>query len=462
MAGAMQRNLMIARCGAHSLHQEWLKGGVPEWDLVLCPFQPVDMQGHTGQMVPGHKWDGLYRFLTEWDGWKQYDYICFPDDDLRATAETWNRFFATCKQYNAKLAAPALTPGSFCSHLSTLQNTNFVARASTFAEIMAPCMQRDFLHQALPTFRFSRAGTGFGLDLLWPMMLGWRDIWIMDASPVEHTRPVGQQRSSALGEISQYDFRFIAGLGVVGATWSYGGYTPQGTYLDYRDSRFAELYRQGYAYVQQHYPQYWAEVCAFQPSAPPQVSAQALDKLEQALFHLNKDTGNILSRHRPAMLSTVSQWSWSHDAAREASGGNDGLINGGYGFHTDFEDDPWWQVDLEQMCNVQEVVLYNRLDQKECCVQLNILVSHNGTDWRTVFAKRDDTHFGGADSQPLRVVLPKPVMARFVRVQALGHTVLHLDQVEVIGARGSMRAQNGFFEKLIYKTTRFLNARRSE
>ena len=90
------------------------------------------------------------------------------------------------------------------------------------------------------------------------------------------------------------------------------------------------------------------------------------------------------------------------------------------------------------------------------------MVSHNGTDWRTVFAKRDDTHFGGADSQPLRVVLPKPVMARFVRVQALGHTVLHLDQVEVIGARGSMRAQNGFFEKLIYKTTRFLNARRSE
>lgn len=114
------------------------------------------------------------------------------------------------------------------------------------------------------------------------------------------------------------------------------------------------------------------------------------------------------------------------------------------------------------MCKVQEVVLYNRLDQKECCVQLDILVSHNGADWHTVFTKRDDTHFGGADSQPLHVVLPKPVMARFVRVQALGHTVLHLDQVEVIGTPGSMRSRNGFFEKLIYKTTRFLNPGRSE
>ncbi|GBR49731.1 fucolectin tachylectin-4 pentraxin-1 [Acetobacter pomorum DSM 11825] len=460
MAGVMQRNLIIARCGAQSLHPEWRKGGAPDWDLVLCPFQPIEMQGLPGQMVVGHKWDGLYRFLTEWDGWQQYDYICLPDDDLFATAETWNRFFAACGQYKAKLAAPALTPGSFCSHLSTLQNKNFVARASTFAEIMAPCMHRDFLQQVLPTLRFSRAGTGFGLDLLWPMMLGWRDIWIMDATPVEHTRPVGQQRSSALGEMSEYDFRFIAGLGVVGATWPYGGYTPQGTYLDYQDKRFAEVYRQGYAYVQQQYPQYWAEVCAFQASAPPQVSAQALRKLEHALFHLNKDTGTLLSRHRPARVSSVSQWSWSQDAVREASGGNDGLINGGYGFHTDFEDNPWWQVDLGQMCAVHEVVLYNRLDQKECCVQLNILVSEAGTYWQTVFAKQDEAFFGGADSEPLQVMLPTPVMARFVRVQAVGHTVLHLDQVEVMGSPAGAAAQKGVFQKAIYKTARFLNALR--
>ncbi len=105
---------MIARCGAHTLHPEWLKGGVPEWDLVLCLFQPVDMQGLSGQMVPGHKWDG----------WKQYDYICFPDGDLCATAETWNRFFAACRHTVLQLDQVEVigAPGSVRAQSSFLKN----------------------------------------------------------------------------------------------------------------------------------------------------------------------------------------------------------------------------------------------------------------------------------------------------------------------------------------------------
>jgi hypothetical protein len=39
-------------------------------------------------------------------------------------------------------------------------------------------------------------------------------------------------------------------------------------------------------------------------------------------------------------------WSNGETPEPDAAGGNNGYINGDFGFHTGFERDPWWQVDL--------------------------------------------------------------------------------------------------------------------
>lgn len=47
----------------------------------------------------------------------------------------------------------------------------------------------------------------------------------------------------------------------------------------------------------------------------------------------------------------------------DAAGGVDGRKNGQWGFHTEMQKDPWWQVDLGQTVSLGRVVLYNRCDR---------------------------------------------------------------------------------------------------
>ena len=101
-----------------------------------------------------------------------------------------------------------------------------------------------------------------------------------------------------------------------------------------------------------------------------------------------------------------------------------------FGFHTDIEDDPWWQVDLEDIRPLNEVRIYNRMDSaRERARTLTVMVSADGKHWTTVHDQAGYT-FGGADGRPLRVMLDG-VPARYVRLQLAERNYLHLDEVQV-------------------------------
>jgi len=51
--------------------------------------------------------------------------------------------------------------------------------------------------------------------------------------------------------------------------------------------------------------------------------------------------------------------------AEDARGGCDGVKNGQWGFHTAYEADPWWQIDLGQSRPLERILLYNRCDLAE-------------------------------------------------------------------------------------------------
>ena len=57
-----------------------------------------------------------------------------------------------------------------------------------------------------------------------------------------------------------------------------------------------------------------------------------------------------------------------HDAA----GGCDGVKDGGQGFHTDKQDQPWWQVDLGKSQPVARVVIWNRCECAERAAWLQV------------------------------------------------------------------------------------------
>jgi hypothetical protein len=272
----MNQNLMIVRCGRNTLHWQWFEGGERNWDLLLCPFEEIDARGLPSIYIPGQKWDGLYHLLHTNSDWRKYEYICLPDDDIAADAMTWNTFFDYCHYLHAELAAPALTPNSFFFHLDTMQNTSFTARASTFVEIMNPCMSSAFLERAYPTMNLSRSGAGWGLDFLWSLMLSYKDMWIIDETPVRHTKPVGGARDSLVAELACDDQCFISGMGVPFVSRSIGGFTHDGEFVSYEDSRFAQLYRNGFDHVEQYHPNRWEDVQRLAAGPPPDADPQAL------------------------------------------------------------------------------------------------------------------------------------------------------------------------------------------
>jgi hypothetical protein len=136
--------------------------------------------------------------LTTWDGWREYDHVWLPDDDVFASQDTISQMFDLAAALDFKLFAPALAEASYYEHFSTMRNGSFHARSVGFVEIMVPGFRRQTLEQLLPTFDHTTTGWGWGLDVAWPKLLGYEGIGIIDATPVLHTRPVGQFRNAEL------------------------------------------------------------------------------------------------------------------------------------------------------------------------------------------------------------------------------------------------------------------------
>jgi hypothetical protein len=196
-------NLIIARVGQTSLHPAWLAGAqYRNWDLCLCPYQPLASQDafdlRLSEVIPGPKWTGLRELLAQWNGWQEYERIWLPDDDIFASAQTIDRMFEVAARLDLDLCGPALHESSYYAHFDTMRNTRCVARRCGFVEIMAPCFSVDALRKLLPTLELTPTGWGWGLDSLWPKLLDYRNIGMIDTAPVLHTRPVGMFRDAEL------------------------------------------------------------------------------------------------------------------------------------------------------------------------------------------------------------------------------------------------------------------------
>ncbi|GAN77036.1 fucolectin tachylectin-4 pentraxin-1 [Acidisphaera rubrifaciens HS-AP3] len=156
-----------------------------------------------------------------------------------------------------------------------------------------------------------------------------------------------------------------------------------------------------------------------------------IDQLVPILFP-TPETWPEVSRGKPARQSSLSRWSAGADIAADAGRAVNGRITGGYAFHTEYEDDPWWMVDLQTLYDLREIRIYNRLGHRDRAAGAVIEVSRDGRDWEQVHRQERADDWGGADGNPLVVMLPS-VRARYVRVTRPGYGCLHLDQVQVFG-----------------------------
>jgi hypothetical protein len=204
----LTKDLIIVRAGTRSLHTAWLDPGkARNWDLFICPSEalPPPPAGAAGllvsQAVPGTKWEGLKLLLHKWQGWREYRYVMLADEDLYAPQNTWSRFFERCAAGAAKLAQPAFAEDAPYRHWVTVRNSEFKVRRVSCVDAAMPCFRADALAALLPTFDLST--TGWGLDFMWGHRLDYKDVFVIDETPVISTRPFNVDRDPALHQAAQ-------------------------------------------------------------------------------------------------------------------------------------------------------------------------------------------------------------------------------------------------------------------
>lgn len=140
-----------------------------------------------------------------------------------------------------------------------------------------------------------------------------------------------------------------------------------------------------------------------------------------------------LAYGKPATQS--SRWQWSHvysPDAEAASAIRDPLPDD-FAFHTDLEEDPWWQVDLLEICLVERIEIVNRVQFPIRFLHFRIDTSRDGENWTTCFSKHDNAMISSDPDHPARLTLSHQVQARYIRIIQLGTDFLHLRRVRVLG-----------------------------
>ncbi len=122
----------------------------------------------------------------------------------------------------------------------------------------------------------------------------------------------------------------------------------------------------------------------------------------------------------------------------DAAGGCDGVKDGGPGFHTEKQDQPWWRVDLGKSQPVARVVIWNRTECADRAARLQISFSDDARRWTIVYRHDGSVFHGFTDNKPLSVEFTNQA-ARFVRIQLPGNDYLHLDEVEVFGPADAVK-----------------------
>ena len=115
---------------------------------------------------------------------------------------------------------------------------------------------------------------------------------------------------------------------------------------------------------------------------------------------------------------------------QDAVGAFDGVKNGQWGFHTENENNPWWQIDLGETTPLDRLILYSRTELAERNSRIIVLLSDNGKDFNQAYQHDGTTFFGHEDKKPLIVKLDG-AKARYIRLQLPGKSYFHLDEVEV-------------------------------
>lgn len=193
------RNLVVLRANEESLHTQWARNIPSEdlnWDLCISWYGkvvPADLEcEYLAHQSVDRKFGAIHAlFLDDSPLWN-YENIWLPDDDVMTSWADINRMFRIFQQHDLLLAQPSLEANGNVTHPITLHRPGFALHYSHFVEVMCPLFSVGAFRVCHPSL--NAAISGWGLDVIWPRLLGGvtAKIAVIDDVIVQHTRPVGQ------------------------------------------------------------------------------------------------------------------------------------------------------------------------------------------------------------------------------------------------------------------------------
>lgn len=150
------------------------------------------------------KFHAAAQFLELCELADRYEGYLFVDGDLEFDAGKLADFLALARAARLDLAQPSITRDSYSYWRMAFHQPRFLFRETSFVEVMAPYMSRAALATLLPTF--ARSISSYGLDFVWPSLLGNGRIGVVDAFQVRHAERVDFEGGAF--------YRYLATLGI--------------------------------------------------------------------------------------------------------------------------------------------------------------------------------------------------------------------------------------------------------
>ena len=155
-----------------------------------------------------------------------------------------------------------------------------------------------------------------------------------------------------------------------------------------------------------------------------------------------------LALNKRATQSSLSRWSLGSTLEEDAGNAVNGDPAKALGFHTENTENPWWMVDLGELCQVFAIRVFNR-DRIPEVVQrraspIVVEASDDGEFWKRIFSTDPGQIFGGYSAgKPLVWSSGIPVETRYVRISIPRKEYLHLSEVEIYGLQQPTAAIHG-------------------
>jgi hypothetical protein len=187
------RDLVIAAVGDDSQHPSWLaQPNERSFDVALVYYgkQKDRYLGEADYYSERHgfKYPLISQMLGELGSkLDRFAYVWLPDDDIRATTGDVNRLFQIARDYRLAIAQPGIDSGDV-SYRALRRDPKLLLRYTGFVEVMCPLFSREALDAVRHTFADTRLG--WGLDWAWTRLVDRRQLAVVDAVGVCHTRPL--------------------------------------------------------------------------------------------------------------------------------------------------------------------------------------------------------------------------------------------------------------------------------